>query len=134
MEHIEYIQTSEGGYIVAGYSYSNDSDAAGNHGGQDCWVVKLSSIGNIQWQKSLGGTLNEATNSIQQSSDGGYIIAGLTASNNGDVSGNHGTGGNEDFWIVKLSSMGSIQWQKCYGGTSCWSQPIAYNKLPMEDI
>jgi len=108
-------QTSDGGYIVAGYTNSNDGDVSGNHANFDFWVVKLSSTGNLQWQKCLGGSGDDGVGSIQQTSDGGYIVAGVTWSNDGDVSGNHGV---LDFWVVKLSSMGSLQWQKCLGGSS----------------
>jgi len=106
-------QTANGGYIVAGQSNSNDGDVSGNHGSNDCWVVKLTSTGSIQWQKSLGGTGNDRGYSIQQTADGGYIVAGTSDSNDGDVSGNHG---GDDYWIVKLTSTGSIQWQKSLGG------------------
>lgn len=57
----------------------------------------------IEWQKSLGGSGEERAQSIQQTSDGGYIVAGSSKSNDGDVSGNHG---NYDYWIVKLSPEG----------------------------
>src|SRR5258707_778654 len=83
-------QTSDGGYIVAGSSNSNDGDVTGNHGGYDYWIVKLSNTGTIQWQKSLGGASGEFSYSIQQTSDGGYIIAGSSSSNSGDVTVNHG--------------------------------------------
>ncbi|MBX3257764.1 MAG: T9SS type A sorting domain-containing protein [Chitinophagaceae bacterium] len=107
-------QTTDGGYIVAGYSNSNDGDVSGNHGGYDYWVVKLDTTGNIQWQKSLGGTDTEWAYSIQQTTDGGYIMAGYSASKNGDLTGNHG---DYDYWIVKLDTTGNIQWQKSLGGT-----------------
>jgi hypothetical protein len=107
--------TADGGYIVAGYTESNNGDVAGNHGSQDAWIVKLSGNGTIQWQKTLGGTDNENARSIQPTSDGGYIVAGYTYSVNGDVAGNHG---NQDAWVLKLSSSGDIQWQKALGGTS----------------
>jgi len=110
-------QTSDSGYIVAGLTLSNDGDVNGNHGSYDYWIIKLNSNGVIQWQKTLGGTDSEKATSIKQTSDGGYIIAGFTLSNNGDVSGNHGNG-NYDYWIVKLYSNGSIQWQKSLGGTN----------------
>lgn len=64
--------------------------------------MKLNSSGNIQWQKSLGGSGSEGANSIQQTTDGGYIVAGGSGSNDGDVTGNHGGG---DFWVVKLSGI-----------------------------
>lgn len=107
-------QTKDSGYIVIGYSNSNNRDVTGNHGGADCWAVKLNSLGKIQWQKSLGGAWSDNGESIQQTKDNGYIIAGSTESNDGDVSGNHGI---SDYWIVKLDSSGNIQWQKTLGGT-----------------
>ena len=79
-------QTNDGGYIVAGTSYSNDGDVSGNHGEADAWVVKLSSIGKIEWQKSLGGSGYDGSRFIQQTNDGGYILAGYSNSNDGDVS------------------------------------------------
>ncbi len=116
------IQTTDGGYVFAGGTRSNDFDVSGNHDTSlyynDIWVVKTDSIGNIQWQKCLGGTIGEVANSIIQTIDGGYVIAGYTNSNDGDVSGNHG---GEDMWIVKLDYQGSIQWQKCLGG-SHWDE------------
>ena len=99
-------QTSDGGYIIAGLTDSNDGDVSGNHGDYDSWVVKLSSSGAIQWQKCLGGSDYDGASSIQQTSDGGYIVAGGTMSNDGDVSGNHG---GADFWVVKLSLVNGIE-------------------------
>ena len=75
----------DGGYIVSGYSSSNDGDLTLNHGDYDCWVVKLNSIGSMEWQKSFGGTGIDVANSILQSSDSGFIIAGFVLSNDGDV-------------------------------------------------
>jgi len=114
-------QTADGGYIVAGYSESNDGDVSGNHGGYDCWIVKLDTAGTIQWKKSLGGSKEDAALSIKQTLDGGYIMAGGSYSNDGDVTANHGFA---DYWIVKLDSLGIIQWQKSLGGTD---QDYAYS-------
>lgn len=108
-------QTSDGGYIVAGHSMSNDGDVTGNHGGGDYWIVKLNPAGGIQWQKTLGGSHVDDAQSIRQTTDGGYIIAGSSNSSDGDISGNHG---NYDYWIVKLDSNGNMQWQKSLGGSS----------------
>lgn len=108
-------QTNDGGYVVASSTTSNNLDVSGNHGGYDFWVVKLSSSGDIQWQKALGGTGDENVYSIQQTSDGGYIVVGDTNSNNGDVTGNHG---GYDAWVVKLTSSGTIEWQKALGGSN----------------
>jgi len=118
-------QTSDNGFIVAGYSNSNNGDLTVNHGGYDYWVVKLapdtgtSTPPAIQWQKSLGGTGDDIAYSIQQTSDGGYIVAGESISNDGDVTGHIGS---YDYWVVKLSpttgtTPPTIQWQKILGGT-----------------
>lgn len=108
-------QTSDGGYIVAGYTISNDGDVTGNHGFEDYWIVKLNSTGTLQWQKTFGGSMDERAYSIQQTTDGGYVAGGYTKSSDGDVTGNHG---DYDYWLIKLSSTGTLQWQKALGGTS----------------
>lgn len=109
-------QTLDGGYIFTGWSNSIDGDVTGNFGFEDVWVVKLDNIGNIQWQKSFGGTGNDQSYDIQQTTDGGYIIAGISSSNDIDVSSNNGC---FDYWIVKLNNSGIIQWQNSYGGSGC---------------
>lgn len=109
--------TSDGGFIVAGESASNDSFVTGNHGGFDYWVVKYNSLGIPQWQKALGSNNHDEAFSVKQTSDGGYIVVGVTncgVTNNGDVTGSHGNG---DYWVVKLNSNGSIIWQKAFGGS-----------------
>jgi hypothetical protein len=109
------VQTSDGGYIVAGSSSSVDGNVTGNHGGLDYWVVKLNFEGKIEWEKSLGGSSLDRANDIQQARDGGYIILGQSYSNNGDATGNHG---NNDFWVVKLNVFGDLIWQKSLGGSN----------------
>ncbi|HYV90973.1 MAG TPA: T9SS type A sorting domain-containing protein [Chitinophagales bacterium] len=109
-------QTKDQGYVVAGFTSSNDEDVSGNHGAYDYWIVKLNNSGNIEWQKCLGGSAWDKAYSVQQTIDGGFIIAGESQSNDGDVTGTHGAF-NEDYWIVKLDSIGNLQWQKCLGGT-----------------
>jgi len=120
-------QTSDGGSIVAGYTYSNNLDVSGNHGGYDAWIVKLSNLGIVEWKKTIGGTNDDYIYSIVQTTDGGYFISGYSASNNGDVSGNHG--GN-DIWVAKLSDIGDIQWQKSFGGTG---EEISYKGQQTSD-
>ncbi|MBI3520172.1 MAG: T9SS type A sorting domain-containing protein [Bacteroidetes bacterium] len=119
------LQTKDGGYIVAGYTQSNDGDVTGFHGGiADAWLLKLDSLGELQWQKTLGGTYDDEANYIKQTTDGGYIIACVSNSNDGDVSGLHGTAGASDnggavtdYWVVKTNSSGNIQWQKSMGSS-----------------
>ena len=93
-------QTTDGGYILTGYTLSNDGDVSGNHGSYDFWVIKLNSTGAIVWKKTLGGANSDIAVKIQQTTDGGYIVAGYTLSNDGDITGNHGLA---DVWVVKLA-------------------------------
>jgi uncharacterized delta-60 repeat protein len=97
-------QTLDGGYIVAGYTRSFGQRKINE---MDMWVLKLDANGNIQWQKTYGGSDDDKAYSIQQTSDGGYIVAGSTRS--------FGAGYN-DVWVLKLDANGNIQWQKAYGG------------------
>jgi hypothetical protein len=110
-------ETSDGGYILTGYTYSSSNgDVGANHGAYDVWVVKLNSAGTISWQKVLGGSGSDYGYDIRQTADGGYILIGETTSSaSGDVTGtNHG---GVDLWIVKLSSAGAVTWQKLLGGS-----------------
>jgi hypothetical protein len=92
-----FIQTSDGGYAMAGATISNDGDVSGLHGLQNAWVVKVTASGAVQWQKCLGGSGTDQAFSIIQTTDNGYAIAGWTSSNDGDVSGSHG---GVDAWVV----------------------------------
>lgn len=107
--------TVDGGYVIAGYSNSTDGDAIGNHGNNDAWIIKLDTAGNLLWQKTFGGTDDDRMNCIKTATDGGYILTGYTASNNGDASGNNGL---RDVWILKINDSGNLLWQKCLGGTN----------------
>jgi hypothetical protein len=120
-------ETVDGEFVLAGASNSTDGDITGNHGNLDYWVVKLDAVGNLEWQKSLGGSSNETAVSVHETKTAfdGYIIAGESYSNDGNVTGHHtGGGSNYDFWLVKLDSAGNLEWQQSYGGSG---NDIAYN-------
>src|ERR1700757_3817215 len=68
----------------------------------------------IQWEKTFGSIYDEQATCTQQTTDGGYIVAGYANRTSDDVTGNHG---GYDFWVVKLSATGTLQWQQCYGGS-----------------
>lgn len=106
-------QTTDGNFIVAGYSTSNDSDVTGSHGSDDFWIVKLSTTGNMLWQKALGGTGSDFANAVVETADGKYVVAGGSNSADGDITAGNGMG---DGWMVKLSATGSMVWQKSFGG------------------
>ena len=73
----------DGGCVVTGRTYSNDGNVSGLHGNSDAWLVKLSSTGNLQWQKSLGGSMFEVGMAITHSNNGGYIMASTASSGPG---------------------------------------------------
>ncbi len=108
-------QTNDQGYIVAGSSESDDGNVSGNNGNKDCWIVKLDSQGDIEWETNIGGSNNETVHDIAQTADGGFIVGAFSSSSDGDVSGNNGM---RDFWIVKLNGSGSIEWENNIGGSS----------------
>lgn len=101
------------GFMFAGFTRSNDGVVSGNHGDADIWIGNCDVAGNLLWQKCLGGSGLDIAYHITRV-QGGYLIAGTTQSNNGNVTGNHGFG---DGWLVKLDTSGNIIWQKCFGGT-----------------
>lgn len=106
--------TADGGFVIAGSAgYTVDGDVSEGFGSLDFWIIKISSDGELQWEKSLGGNGYDVASSIKQTPDGGYIVTGTTTSNNHHVSGNHGA---KDYWVVKLAFDGAIEWQQCYGG------------------
>jgi len=119
--------TLDGGYIVGGATDSPDGDVECENTSItqfDMWIVKLDSLNNIQWQQCYGGSEFDNAHDIKITDDGGYIIAGITKSNDGNVSGFHGVAGeNKDIWIIKIDSLGTIEWQRCLGGTEDEGSP-----------
>ncbi len=112
---ISIIQTADGGYAIAGYTYSFGAGAA------DVYVIKLNAQGNLQWAKTIGGVGNDVGYSIIQTADGGYAIAGQTFS--------FGTG-SWDVYVVKLNAQGNLQWTRTIGGTN---DDIGYSIIQTTD-
>jgi hypothetical protein len=108
------IETNDLGFIVAGFTSSNDNDVTLNKGNSDYWIIKFSPSGVVEWQKTYGGSGSEEAYTIQQTEDSGYIIAGVTNSTDGDITN---AKGDQDYWIIKLNSSGDLIWQKIFGGT-----------------
>ena len=111
-------QTTNGGYILAGYSTSgiSGSKTITNNGPADVWLIQLDANGNELWEKSYGGTNAEVCSSIQNTKDGGYIFGGNSLSG---ASGNKSSTnyGSYDYWIMCLDSNGNKLWDNSFGGS-----------------
>lgn len=114
-------QTSDGGYLLGGYSYSDKSgDKTRNSKGQDdFWIVKIDGNGNKQWDRTIGGNKEDELYSLEQTTDGGYILGGYSHSTiSGDKTENTKSPLSADYWIVKVDSKGKKQWDKTYDGSN----------------
>ncbi|KIA82461.1 T9SS type A sorting domain-containing protein [Flavobacterium sp. AED] len=121
-KHADYLfdaqPTADYGFILAGSSLSNKTGnkTEENHGDLDYWVWKMNEKGDLDWQKSLGGSGFDLLQSIKNTKDGGFILAGTSNSPN-DFQKKDSCKGVTDFWIVKLDAKGEEQWQKTIGGS-----------------
>lgn len=117
------VQTSDGGYFVAGFLDVSASGGQGNdgrHGVGEFWAHKLDADGNLIWRRYFGGSNNDRANGVVDTPDGGVIMVGSSESNDFDITNPKGS---YDFWAVKIDSAGTLQWQKNYGGSEA---DIAY--------
>ncbi len=108
------VESEDGGFVMAGFSESNDFDISDTQGSYDFWMVNVDANGNMLWERSFGGSGIEIAHDIAKTNDGGYIIAGNTFSTDGDISQ---AKGESDFWLVKVTDSGSIVWERSYGGS-----------------
>lgn len=127
-------KTNDGGYLLSGYTSSNDGDVSGNEGFQDYWIVKVDATGNKVWDKNFGFSGSDQAYKAFQTSDGGYFITGFF-----DVSASGGEGndlqkgvlhGVGEYWGIKLDANGTKQWRRYFGGTN---NDRSYDALETED-
>jgi len=118
---VQIKETLDGGYIVVGGSNSDSSgDKSQNvwNASQDYWILRLDANGNKIWDKDFGGIENELCFGVVVAQDKGFLLLGISSSNiSGDKSENNfGPGYTTDFWIVKIDSSGTKQWDRTVGG------------------
>ena len=115
-------KTNDGGFLLSGYTSSNDGDVSHNAGFQDYWVVKVDAAGTIVWEKNFGFSGSDQASKAFQTSDGGYFITGYF-----DVSASGGAGndfqrgtkhGVGEYWGIKLKSDGTTSWRRYFGGSN----------------
>jgi len=117
----EIINTSDGGYAIIGSSKSQDGDVSLNYGFNDFWVLKISNSGNLIWEKSFGYSGSDNGFSIIQTQDNGYLIIGVIDVTSSDGQGNNRLNINRhaggDYWVIKINSLGNLQWSRYFGGS-----------------
>ncbi|MEM9917844.1 MAG: hypothetical protein AAF990_07100, partial [Bacteroidota bacterium] len=110
-------QTADNGYIMTGFSGSSDNGDVTNtnNGNGDFWAAKIDQDGNLEWQQLYGGNQLDRARIVRQTTDGGFIFGGWSASG---ISGNKSepSRGLDDYWVVKTDVLGNIQWEHTYGG------------------
>lgn len=120
--HADYLfdtqPTADYGFILAGSSLSNKTGnkTDDNHGDLDYWIWKMNEKGDLDWQKSIGGSGFDLLQSIKNTKDGGFILAGTSSSGTG-FQKKENCKGITDFWVIKLDASGAEQWQRTIGGS-----------------
>jgi hypothetical protein len=104
----------DGGFVLCGNTQSTDGDVTSNKGNGDMWLLKIDANGNKVWQKTYGGSGYEVAYTIGATTDGNIVAAGLSYSKDGDIINSKG---NNDAWLIKVNSTGTLQWQKSFGGS-----------------
>jgi hypothetical protein len=109
------IQTSDGGFLVAGTFSSLNGDFGGlSIGSQDIFAAKLDATGSVDWIRSFGGNNIDGATDVIEDSEGNFVIAGFSSSNTGTFSGLNR--GNRDAALLKISPTGTFIWARTYGG------------------
>jgi hypothetical protein len=108
------VPSDDGGFVMAGFTESNDFDVSNTQGSYDFWLVKVDSEGNMLWETSYGGSGIDIAHDITRCRDGGYVVVGSTFSANGNIGENKG---ESDVWMIKINEVGTLEWERTLGGT-----------------
>ena len=110
----DIVLLADGGVVIAGYTTSSEGTFFSSHGQEDFLIARFDKDLELIWWKAYGGSKRDVAQALTTTRDGGFVLAGLTESSDGDVTGNKGLG---DFWVISVSSTGELEWQKTFGGS-----------------
>jgi hypothetical protein len=117
----DILETLDGGFAILGYSKSSDIDVSTNAGAQDFWLLKISSKGNLLWEKIFGFSGADYGTALLATKDGGFLLTGVL-----DVSSSGGQGNAKstainhaggDYWAIKTDGSGNLEWSRFFGGS-----------------
>ena len=111
----ELIEMEDGNFAIAGGTRSSDGDVTSINGEIDAWILSIDPSGELIWERSIGGSLNENLTGIASTGDNGLIAVGYSQSSDDDIALNQG---EDDFWVVRLNSVGDLLWESSFGGSS----------------
>ena len=111
----DVVEANDGGFVMAGFSESDDFDVNDSHGSYDYWVVKVSAFGDLVWKKTYGGSQIDQAYGIEKNINNTYIITGTSNSTDGDISSNKGA---NDVWVINIDDKGLLLWEKSFGGSA----------------
>ena len=109
------VKSSDGNYMIAGDTRSSNNDISNNIGAADLWLIKITPIGDLLWEKTIGGTNFDVARAMVKTQDNGFLLAGSSRSDDVDVSENKG---QNDAWALKVDGEGNLQWETTIGGSN----------------
>ncbi len=108
------VASDDGGFVMAGFTESDDFDVSSTQGSYDFWLVKVDAKGNMVWEASYGGSGIDIAHDIAKTKDGGFVVIGSTFSGDGHISQSKG---ESDVWMIKVNSAGTLLWERSFGGS-----------------
>ena len=109
------VSSFDGGFIMTGFSESDDEDISSTKGSYDFWLVKVDNNGELVWERSFGGSGIDVSYDIERTDDNAYVVVGHSFSSDQDISNNHG---ESDIWMIKVDEAGNLLWEQTYGGSA----------------
>ena len=107
-------ETQDGNFVLAGDTRSSDGDISNPMGNSDFWMIKFDPLGNLIWEKTLGGSDFDSARSIEEFQNGDLLISGSSKSQDHMLTQNYGS---NDAWAVITDGSGNVKWQSTFGGS-----------------